>query len=294
MPKVSTKSNDNGRALESLITTELEKVRFIELTQRTLDAQRRDNAKVKGLDPNLSRSFQKSAKVITDWIISEIGTNHDLAVEVDRSSVGDAGVADININYGRKSLPLSVKHNHDALSHARPYSLFKSCGFGESSSDTAHRDALAKACNNFRGQAGSAKLFNQVANLVPELYGNVCKACAKSIATFPNQSLLAEKLFGFLVGPDCKKVIVRTRGTKTLKRIEVVDYTTIQKPTKVTPTIEKRPLSSSLVLVFDNGWKIDLRVHTASSRISENGQLSLKFDVQRKTGVLPVSSVLFT
>ena len=137
-------------------------------------------------------------------------------------------------------------------------------------------------------------MFNQVANLVPELYGNVCKACAKSIATFPNQSLLAEKLFGFLVGPDCKKVIVRTRGTKTLKRIEVVDYTTIQKPTKVTPTIEKRPLSSSLVLVFDNGWKIDLRVHTASSRISENGQLSLKFDVQRKTGVLPVSSVLFT
>ncbi len=290
---VSTKSNDNGRALESLITTELEKVEFIELTQRTLDAQRRDDPKVKVLDLNLSKSFQKSAKLITDWIISEIGTNHGLAVEVDRSSDNDAGVADINITYRDKLLPLSVKHNHDALSHARPYSLFKSSGFGKSTSDTAHRDALAKACNSFRLKAGSAKLFSEVANLLPELYVDVCQACTKSIETFPDQSLLAEKLFSFLVGPGCKKVIVRTKSTHTLKRIEIFDYSALKKPTKVTPTFEKRTQSASLVLVFDNGWEIDLRVHSASSLISVNGQLSLKFDVQRKAGILPDPIVLF-
>ena len=99
-------------------------------------------------------------------------------------------------------------------------------------------------------------------------------------------------LFDFLVGSDFKKIIVETNNSKSLQSIVVADYTKIKRPRSVQASVDHRSRASSVVLTFDNGWEIDLRIKNASTHINPTGQVSLKFDAQKKSGALPPITVL--
>jgi len=281
-------SNDNGRSLEYLITAEVQKRPGCSLTQRASRSQSRDSATVAQINQTLRASFTKAASTSADWIISEIGGEPGMVFEVDRTEDGDAGVADLIISSKQQTLLISVKHNHDALSHPRPYSLVESVGFGGTSFESDHRDRMANVSGRFRDASNNARTFAAVPAAKLQLYYDVCDECAKSLANIAKKSQLAEQVFDFLVSPGCRKIVVRTDlKAKSLTGIEVFDYTKIAKPTSITTRVDRRPKAASLVLDFDNGWCIDLRIHTASSRVATSGQLSLKFDAQRKVGILP-------
>ena len=284
----SSSSNDNGRSLEYLITAELQKRPGCSLTQRASRSQSRDSSTVAQINQTLRASFSKAAKTSADWIINEIGGKPGMVFEVDRANDGDAGVADLIISSKQQTLLISVKHNHDALSHPRPYSLVEAVGFEGTSFESDHRNRMANASDRFRSASNNASTYSAVPAAKLQLYYDVCDECAKSLASIAKKNQVAEQVFDFLVSPGCMKLVVRTDSeAKTLTGIEVFDYTKITKPTSITTRVDRRPKAASLVLDFDNGWRIDLRIHTASSRVSTSGQLSLKFDAQRKAGSLP-------
>jgi len=285
--------NDNGRSLEYLITAELQKRPGCSLTQRASRAQSRDSFTVSQINQTLRASFTKAATTSADWIISEIGGKPGMVFKVDRADDGDVGVADLIISSKKKTLLISAKHNHDALSHPRPYSLVKAVGFEGTSFESDHRNRMAKISDRFRSASNNARTYHAVPDAKLQLYYDVCDECAKSLANISKKNQLAEQVFNFLVSPGCRKLVVRTDSeTKSLTGIEVFDYTRIAKPTSISTRVDRRSRAASLVLDFDNGWRIDLRIHTASSRVSTSGQLSLKFDAQRKVGKLPPAITL--
>lgn len=285
----SSSSNDNGRSLEYLITDALSKVRGSKLTTRTLADQARDSATVRGIDAKLRVSFTKAAGLVTPWMLNEIGIRGGAAFDVDRHSDSDPGVADITIKRGSSSLGVSVKHNHDALSHPRPYSLADAMGFAGTAIETDHRTRMEAATKRFRRAARGATTFPSLpAGVKLRLYKEACAECATTVNRVANNGMAATTLFNFLVGSDFKKVIVETnRTSQTLESIVVADYTKIKPATSVKASVDNRARASSLVLTFNNGWKIDLRIKNAATSISSSGQVSLKFDAQKEAGVLP-------
>ena len=291
---VSSSSNDNGRSLEYFITAELQKRTGCSLSQKAAQYQSRDASTVTQISPTLRASFVKAAKTSADWIVNEVGGTSGIAFEVDRANDGDVGVADLIVTSKKQRLLISVKHNHDALSHPRPYSLVEAVGFGGTAIEVDHRNRMTKISNRFRKASNDATSYSAVPAAKLQLYYDVCDECSKSLGDIAQEAKIVEQVFNFLVSPGCMKLVVRTDSTsKALTGIEVFDYTRIVAPTSLSTRVDRRSKAASLVLDFDNGWRIDMRVHTASSRVSAGGQLSLKFDAQRKAGVLPPVKTLF-
>ena len=281
-------SNDNGRSLEFFITAALQEFDGCSLTERASRKQINDATTSTNIDPTLRKSFVEASRISADWVIREIGVESGLAFEVDRTDDSDTGVADLVITSKKRKLSVSVKLNNDALSHPRPYSLLKAVGLKGTAFETDHRDRMMKTCDSFRKESNNAATFSVAPLAKYKLYYDTCDVCSKSVADISGISNMAEKVFDFLVAPGCKKLVVRTqKGSDKLVGIEVIDYTEITTPTSMSTSVDRRPESASLILSFDNGWVIDMRIHTASGRVSAKGQLSLKFDVQRKSGTLP-------
>ena len=290
----SSNPNNNGRSLEYLITDSLSRVKGCKLTFRALADQSRDSQTVKKIDANLRLSFNKAAAVVSPWILSEVGVGDGTPFEVDRCSDSDPGVADLVITKGYKSWGLSIKHNHDALSHPRPYSLADAMGMSGTAVEIDHRKRMDVATKRFRAAAGGATTFPSVPAAKLKLYQEVCVECAKTINLAVSNKSAVPTLFEFLVGSDFKKVIVKTNhSSKSLESITVTDYRRIKKPTSVNTSVDNRPRASSLVLTFNNSWEIDMRIKNASTAISATGQVSLKFDAQKKAGPLPPPVALF-
>lgn len=285
----SSSSNDNGRSLEYLITDALSKIKGSKLTSRALADQARDSATVRGIDSGLRASLTKAAGFVAPWMLSELNIRGGTAFGVDRHSDSDPGVADITITKGSSSLGVSVKHNHDALSHSRPYSLADAMGFAGTAIEVDHRKRLEAATTRFRVAARGATTFPSLpAGVKLKLYQEACAECATTVNRVAKNSTAVSTLFNFLVGSDFKKVIVKTHhSSRALESIVVADYTKIKPATSVTASVDNRARASSLVLTFDNGWKIDLRIKNAATRVSSSGQVSLKFDAQKKAGALP-------
>lgn len=288
-------SNDNGRSLEFLITDSLARVKGCKLSSRALNDQSRDATTLIRINPKLKISFTKAAGIVTPWLLTEVGVNKSQTFEVDRHSDSDLGVVDITIKCASRSLGVSIKHNHDALSHPRPYSLADAMGLAGMNIETDHRSRMDSATKRFRVAARGATTFPTLpAGVKLKLYQDACEECAKTVNKASPNRVAVSKLFEFLVGSNFKKVIVETNhSSQTLRSIAVSDYTKIKTATSVKASVDNRPRASSLLLTFDNGWTIDMRIKNASTRISSTGQVSLKFDAQKKHGAVPLAVKLF-
>jgi len=289
----SSASNNNGRSLEYLISDALNKVSGCTFTSRAAEDQIRDSATVKLIDPLLRKSFKAAADLVQPWILSEIEYSKGSQFQVDRHSDSDQGVADITLKRGASTLAISVKHNHDALSHPRPYSLADAMGLAGTHLEVDHRNRMSKITDNFRKASRGATTFPEVPTLKLKLYQAACSECATTVNLAARKTGVAGVLFDFLVGSNFKKLLVETSNSnKSLKSITVADYTNIKSPGAVKATVDNRSRASSLILIFDNGWKIDLRIKNASTGISQAGQVSLKFDAQKKAGAIPPIQVI--
>lgn len=288
-------SNDNGRSLEFLITDSLIKVKGCKPSSRALNDQARDATTIKRIEPKLRNSFTKAAGIVTPWILTEVGVSKSQAFEVDRHSDSDPGVVDITIKCASRSLGVSIKHNHDALKHPRPYSVADWMGLANTNIEIDHRSRMDTAIKQFRIASRGAITFPSLpAGAKLKLYQDTCAECAKTVNKASSNPVAVANLFEFLVGSNFKKVIVETNNTShTLRSISVSDYTKIKTATSVKASVDNRPQASSLILTFNNGWTIDMRIKNASTRISPTGQVSLKFDAQKKHGAVPPAVILF-
>jgi|694.fasta_scaffold92342_3 hypothetical protein len=288
----SGSSNNNGRSLEYLITDSLSKVKGCKLTDRSVEDQLRDSVTVTTIDSKLRNSLIKAAGVIVPWIISEVSVERGKSFEVDRHHDSDPGVADLTITKASNSLALSVKLNNDALSHPRPYSLVNQMGMSGMTFESDHRMRMDAAVKRFRAAAGGATSFPLVPAAKIKLYQETCEECAVTVNKASSHIDAVRALFDFLVGTNFKKVIVETNNSNSLKSITVADYTKIKRPRSVSASVDHRPRASSLVLNFDNGWNIRLRIKNASTTIRPTGQVDLKFDARKNAGPIPPLTAL--
>ena len=108
----------------------------------------------------------------------------------------------------------------------------------------------------------------------------ICQVCEASLNNWlsVNKSI-ALNLFKFIVSGGFYKAIVETRGGCPVVKIQ--DYLAISLPSSAKAT----SANNRLLVQFNNGWLINMRIHTASERIGKpSSQLSLKFDAQREAG----------
>jgi hypothetical protein len=272
-------SDRNGRALEYIVAIELEKLRGFNLTNQSKLLNERDKDKFLSLPSSLKTSYQDASLKISKWAESLFSANAN--VTVDRLNDNPDDPSDFILLSNNSKISISLKHNHEALKHPRPYSFAQACGYVKNSfEDKSHRNRMNLASNNFRNSSNGKQLFNQCnSSSIDKLYYDVCKACEDSLSNWNSSNKnLANALFNFLVSNGFYKVIVETRnGTQ----VKVQDYLNIPQTCSLTASVK----GNRLLLVFNNGWTLNLRIHTASSRIASSpSQLSLKFDAQKEVG----------
>ena len=277
----SSVSNDNGRALEFAVTRQLD----LGGATLTATAQHHQAEYKKYFDimvPKLKSEFIVASERIVKWVDTTVST---VGSTVDKSLDSDPGVADVLVTAGSKTLNLSLKHNHDALKHQRPHALAQQCGFPlRSTEDIQHRTRMKSIEDIFRQKTRGLVKYTDNDPAKFKMLEDVSKSCGDSInAWAKNNPSTVRYLFGFLVTKDCYQVIVNTK--KSLS-VEVHDYNSLNMPSSVSTSTN----GIYLYMVFDNGFELKARLHTASSTISKAGkQLSLKFDTRKHMGRVPSS-----
>jgi hypothetical protein len=275
----------NGRSLEYEIVRVLLH-RGVAPAGRTEDDQLRDAPKFARCAAAVRRRHSNAAPRIADWIEGRVGSFRH--VQVERMGDSDGGVADIRLlRDGGLLLSLSLKFNHDALKHPRPYSLAQACGFEkESPEDASHRAALDAATADFIRAAKRFECanFSDLPSRTKDMYGEVVAACARSVTGWvaSDRARTSACLFDFLVSRGFHKVIVpKDEGD----RISIEDFTEIPGPASLAAGAD----GSYLDLRFDNGWDVRMRLHSAAKAINlTGGQLSLKFDARKESGQVKV------
>jgi len=135
---MSSQSNDNGRYFEYLISKYLSEEFGVILTPRASEGQLRDQVKSEKIKEVNKLKMVKSLETIADWIQTKISLN--IKTELDRlpdkdSKNTESGHSDIDLRSPEKKIALSIKYNHQAVFHGRPYTLPEQCGFDESSDE---------------------------------------------------------------------------------------------------------------------------------------------------------------
>tara|TARA_Y100001960_G_scaffold2716_1_gene2951 strand:+ start:203 stop:1060 length:858 start_codon:yes stop_codon:yes gene_type:complete len=275
-------SDRNGRALEYILCVELDKLPNYNLTPQAQRLNARDKDKFLSLPHNLQTDYISATPSICNWINNYFSNTNNASV--DRLNDTPDDPSDVIITDANKKLSISLKHNHEALKHPRPYSFAQACGYQKGTNeDLYYRNFMTSATNNFRTMIKNKTRFNQCpSTAIDKLYLDVCLACKQSIDFWKTtDNNLPSHLFKFLVGNGFYKVIVET--TKNCVNVKAQDFLTIPIPTSVNTKVN----ANRLILEFNNGWILNLRIHTASSEISTApNQLSLKFDAQKDVGLI--------
>ncbi|MSR17598.1 MAG: HaeIII family restriction endonuclease [Phycisphaerales bacterium] len=272
----------NGRALEYQIVRLLNDQGAVPLGA-TANWQRRDAAHWNSRAAHVRTRFIEASGAIVQWITTRTGGS---VLTVERMGDQSGDVVDIVVvgTKGR-SVRLSVKHNHFALKHPRPYSLAIACGFRkQSAEDERHRSEMKVAADRFRDEATRLRKtrYNELELAKIRLYRDTVRVCADAVTRWcmgsPTQR--PDVLFQFLVGSGFHKVIVSPVPSGM---IQIQDFSGIPRPNAVCASAPGN--GSHLRLDFDNGWVIDCRIHTAKTLISApSTQLSLKFDALKHVG----------
>lgn len=255
----------------------------VPMTVRAARQARRDAPKISGLSSQTHRSMQQASELVCDW---HLATFKQRFTEIDRTDDTSPGTADV-ICEGLKPVAYSLKLNHHATKHPRPYSLAQWMDLPKGCpEDREHRRKLAESCKAFRARAGSATRFEQAKAATKKLYDSVIVVCADSLNEWCPELSLADELFTFLVGENFVKVITQLNGAR-LRQVQIQRYDRNPRPSAVTAVAQP---NGHLLLEFSNGWVLDLRLHTASGRIAPRSQPSLKFDSQVvKSPGLPIT-----
>lgn len=302
--KVSTKSNDQGRAYEYAwmqtlykALAELRKTRIVE--NSSLAA----NEKAWSLmDEDMQETFMISAGAAINTVLeleprmAEID-NDELTLEFQKDGQGVKGdVRDIVIK--RKDIEwevgLSIKHNHDAVKHSR---LSHKLDFGnewfEMPCSDEYWDAVEPIFNILKQEKENGTKWSEIEDKGQKVYIPLLQAFIDEVnRANKKDNTMPRKMIEYLIGiEDYYKVV--SKDSKRLTMIHTFNmHDTLNKPAKnkvsaITVPIVKLPTrlvalefkpnsDNTVEMYLDNGWQLSFRIHNASTKVEP----SLKFDVQ--------------
>ena len=283
-----SKSNDNGRYFEYLITKELKKDLDIKLTDRAKIDQERDKKKNSSVSEKNIKIMNLAAKKISSWVSTKFSIEKNMILDrlPDISEdKNDFSHSDISIGDLNKKIGLSIKFNHEAFWHARMYSFYAHMGFEENDEEALNfkKDAW-NYTNICKHSIPPFTVFSKNRKILPQ-YIDAWKIFAENmslnISNFINsQSSNAEKvqiLFKSIIGNDMNNYrIINKRNTlifQDLSKLKLPKFV----ESKVIQKIEKHVFY--ILIEFDNGVIVEARTKQDSSKmVSENAQIKIKPD----------------
>lgn len=278
---MATTSNDQGRALEyclaNVLLTQLPCQPYDHKTE--LD-QQRDQTRFDAMPAVTQAYYQQQCQTAAQWIaqhrISHLTPPFTLRRLTDEEAT-QGNPTDIEIRSGNRSYNISLKHNHHAVKHQRPASLYAQLGISNPTAEQDYRASIKAIETRFYQEARSLALpapeFNQIKSRAPQvidrLYQDLCQLVSDTLNQHAQQ---ASHFFAFLVGTtEFDKIII------TSSSVEILHFYQIAVPTKMQAS---RQGHSYILLTFDNLFTFRMRIHTASSRFIYGNTVSLKFDTQ--------------
>ena len=302
--KMSTKSNDQGRAYEYAwlktlykALADLRKTRIIENSSLLA------NEKAWELMNNETQeTYIISAESAVNTVLeleprmSEID-NDELTLEFQKDGQGVKGdVRDIVVK--RKDIEweigLSIKHNHDAIKHSR---LSHKLDFGNEWYNVPCSDEYWKAVEPIfdilKKEKENGTNWSEIENKGQKIYIPLLKAFIDEVNRANSEdNTMPRKMIEYLIGiEDYYKIV--SRDNKRLTMVHTFNmHDTLNKPAKnkvsaITVPIVKLPTrlvalefkpdsDNTVEMYLDNGWQLSFRIHNASTKVEP----SLKFDVQ--------------
>jgi len=184
-------------------------------------------------------------------------------------------VSDIELyNDKNENIGLSCKVNNISIKHQRPSSLCNQCGLDNEnikkykSEYKNYNDFWFKKINN------KINFDNIDKNEKFKLYKSFNKLTQKYLNKLDSNQVT--KYYNFLI--NYNHVYVLKHETKK-KQIKLYDYLYKNSPTKINSIVIKE---NHIIIYFNNGINVDLRLHNASKKITK--MLSLKYDTKILNG----------
>lgn len=250
-------------------------------------------------------SFIKAADIALEHILFQeyalIASSTDKKIEFNTDSAGKHGdVRDVLLYVGSKVLGISCKHNHQALKHSR---LSGKCNFikvwgidanGCSVDYWSKVKPLFSKLTKLRKDSNRTMLWDDVADKANEYYWPVLDAWADEIKNLceqgsEKQAEVCKSIISYLVGKhDFYKVICEGQKRVSIQGFNFNNTLATRKtkyPDSINAINSKNGGQYSKTVVFNHGYSINFRIHSASSKVES----SLKFDVNAIG--LPVNEV---
>lgn len=277
---MTNQSNDRGRALEYCLTDALIRLLPCEISNiKTGLDQERDEIRFTTLPQTTQHYYREQSRKVAAWIAQQRTQHFPPPLRLRRLTDNEAiagNPTDIEISAKGHTYNISLKHNHYAVKHQRPASLYKQLGIDDAVAEQYYRSEIKHIEANFQqlvqALPSPVATFNAVktqsANIIEQLYRDVCNLVAAHLNQYAHQ---ANTFFSFLVGnTDFDKIII------TQTQATIIHFYDLSLPTHMQVTVQN---NNYIHLLFNNQFMFRMRLHTASSRFS-NGTLSLKFDTQ--------------
>lgn len=240
-------------------------------------------------------SFNKAAHIAIAHILEKekalIASSDNKKIEFNTDSAGKHGdVRDVLLYIDNKVLGISCKHNHHALKHSR---LSGKCDFikawgiddnGCSNEYWSKVKPLFSKLTKLRKDSKQTMLWNDIADKANEYYWPVLNSWAEEIQNLCNQSTekqmqVCKSIISYLVGKhDFYKVICEGQKRVSVQGFNFNNVLATRKtkyPDSIIAINSKNGGQYSKTIVFNHGYSINFRIHSASSRVES----SLKFDV---------------
>jgi hypothetical protein len=285
-------SNERGRALEYRIAIEMKRLFQDEMKIETKSSETtnrlnfRDVVYFNELDDKTKIDFDKCAIAVGKWLKEQDWFDNADAITIDRlgdDNAKNTDPTDIKLGVLLKTgefieKNFSLKHHHDALCHPRLPSLPQQCGFAKGSKeDVSYRKKYSKIWEDFGKKVKeinpNIKTYSELDKINPVikinyLYVPLMKNSVNFMKKCYNKKNRVVAFFYYLVGKTEYLVIKNEKENVIIKYFD-----NLKKPNKLNIKYSKNR-KNHLLLEFNNGWKIDSRIHTASSRIFEKEKIN--------------------
>lgn len=259
----SSKQNINGKSLEYCICKIINDEYKIKCTSEDYDTYK---TKFEQLSTKEQDYFEKSAKLTVQHIKKLFKDKTPVSTFLNPDSKGkESIVADVIVHHSDNThTSFSIKNNKFSSKHQRPGAFMERCDMP----DKEYRKNIKLINDKFFSRFAEEKLFKNISsNDIQTLYKDVNEEVVKHLRLLNKHQI--QCMFKFINSVDKNLHIIKNNK----KNIEIYDCTKKSIPTRVTVHINDL---NHIVLKFNNRYIFDLRLHTASSRITQT--LSLKYD----------------
>lgn len=284
-------SNERGRAFESVVrrgilSYAVKKRVPATQTDRTKARDKIEDKYFLALDEATQHSFISGGWAFAKWVDKQGWFENATSLVLDRIPDNVAkkkDPTDIRLYFtysdGQQEIKnISVKHRHSALCHPRLPSLAQQCGFEKGSKiDKEYRKGYEKIWRGFYEKVRVLKPKPKTYSDLDKpgtnyrydwLYEPLQRNTVNFLKKYATTAEHASTYFKYLVG-GVKYYVLKNEANY----IEIKHFAEIALPKKFEITYPWHNTKTTFLIEFDNGWKITMRLHTASSKIEKNSQV---------------------